>query len=122
MNLDEWKKRQQGEAFTLPSGLDVRLKGVDLLDLAALGKIPAPLAAAANRLVNNGMVRLDVEKFGEFVEVVDLVVAACLQEPAGLVAADLPIKDRLAIYNWACGGAAILQPFRGAPGKSTDAA
>jgi hypothetical protein len=35
MNLTEWRKlRTEGEAATLPSGLDVRLKRVGAMDLA----------------------------------------------------------------------------------------
>jgi len=122
MNIDEWRKRKgQGEQFTLPCGLDVTLKQADLLDMAALGKIPAPLAAAANRLINNGMVRLELEKLPEFLEVVDLVAQACLVEPE-IQVTELPAKDRMAIYNWACGGAARLEPFRGTPGEPADPA
>ena len=43
MNLDEWRARQQGEDYTLPSGLDVRLKKVALLDLVQRGQIPDTL-------------------------------------------------------------------------------
>jgi hypothetical protein len=46
MNLAEWRARQQqGEAFTLPSGLDVQLKKVALIDLAQAGQIPTTLRA-----------------------------------------------------------------------------
>lgn len=122
MNLDEWRKAQKGEAFTTPSGLDVTLKRADLLDMAAQGSIPTPLASAANRLLNAGMLRIDVEKLPDYMDAVDLVVKACMVDPELEDITELPAKDRMAIYNWASGGAAQLAPFRGKAGEPADAA
>ena len=114
MNLDEWRARQQeGEAFTLPSGLDVRLKKVALLDLVHIGQIPsdlrAPVAEMLKRKPDQGIDLTDLEKMGP---VLDVVARACIVEPAGLDVAELPSGDKQAIFNWANSAAAALRPFR----------
>ena len=114
MNLAEWRARQQeGEAFTLPSGLDVRLKKVALMDLAQAGQIPAtlraPVAEMLKRRPDQPVDLADVEKFGQ---VLDVVVRACLVEPAELDLAELSGNDKQAIFNWANQVAGKLEPFR----------
>jgi len=114
MNLAEWRARQQqGEAFTLPSGLDVQLKKVSLMDLAQAGQIPttlrAPVAEMLKRKPDQPVDLADVEKFGQ---VLDVVVRACLVEPAELDLAELSGNDKQAIFNWANQVAGKLEPFR----------
>lgn len=113
MNLEQWRARQAGEDFTLPSGLDVRLKRVSLLDLVQGGRIPqtlhAPVAEMMKRKPDAGVELADLEKFGG---VLDLVAAACLVGPDGLDVAELPAADKQAIFNWANEAAGRLQPFR----------
>jgi hypothetical protein len=113
MNINEWRKKNgEGEKFTTPSGLDVVLKRVSMLDLAAAGEIPVPLMTMANKIANDF---LDLQKLPEGIQVVDLVVTACLMEPkAGedFQVSELPVRDRIAIWSWAIGGAARLAPFR----------
>jgi hypothetical protein len=114
MNLPEWRARQQeGEAFTLPSGLDVRLKRVALLDLAHAGQIPttlrAPVAEMLKRKPDQAVDLGDLEKFGQ---VMDVVCAACLIGPEELEVQELPSSDRQAIFNWANAPAERLSPFR----------
>ncbi len=120
MNLEQWRaSRQGGEAFTLPSGLDVRLKRVALLDIVQAGQIPsdlrAPVAEMTKRKPDQAVSLDDLEKFGP---VLDAVAQACLVEPQGLDAAELPAADKQAIFNWANSAAAALQPFR--PEQSAD--
>jgi len=114
MNLQEWRtKREAGEAFTLPSGLDVRLKRVALMDLVQGGQIPQTLKAPVGELMKRKPDQTpdlsDLEKFGG---VLDLIAAACLVEPEGLEAAELPAADKQAIFDWANQGAGRLEPFR----------
>ena len=101
MNLAEWRARQQeGEAFTLPSGLEVRLKKVALIDLAQAGQIPttlrAPVAEMLKRKPDQAVDLADVEKFGQ---VLNIVVAACIVEPADLKPEELPSFDKQTIFN-----------------------
>lgn len=114
MNLQEWRARQQeGEAFTLPSGLEVRLKKVALMDLAQAGQIPttlrAPVAEMLKRRPDQSVDLADVEKFGQ---VLDVVAGACIVEPADLKPAELGSTDKQAIFNWANQVAGKLEPFR----------
>ena len=124
MNLEQWRARQQeGEAFTLPSGLDVRLKKVALLDLAHGGQIPvdlrAPVAEMLKRKPDAAVELADLEKFGG---VLDLVAGACIVGPEGLKAAELPSADKQVIFNWANQAAARLEPFRSGQGAGVESA
>ena len=124
MNLEQWRARQQeGEAFTLPSGLDVRLKKVALLDLAHGGQIPtdlrAPVAEMLKRKPDAAVELADLEKFGG---VLDLVAGACIVGPDGLKAAELPSADKQVIFNWANQAAARLEPFRSGQGAGVESA
>lgn len=114
MNLAEWRARQQqGEAFTLPSGLEVRLKKVALIDLAQAGQIPstlrAPVAEMLKRKPDQALDLGDVEKFGQ---VLDVVCKACIVAPAELDVAELGSFDKQVIFNWANQPAGKLEPFR----------
>ncbi len=117
MNLAEWRARQQqGEVFTLPSGLEVRLKKVALIDLAQAGQIPttlrAPVAEMLKRKPDQPVDLADVEKFGQ---VLDIVVKACIVEPAELDVAELSSFDKQTVFNWANQPAGKLEPFRRQP-------
>ena len=122
MNLTEWRARQQeGEAFTLPSGLDVRLKKVALLDLVHGGQVPAdlrtPVAEMTKRRPDQAVSLDDLEKYAP---VLELVAAACIVGPEGLTAAELPAADKQAIFTWANSAAAALQPFRAEQGADVE--
>ena len=119
MKLSEWRaKRDQGEEATLPSGLEVRLRKVSVLDLAQRGGIPATLRPKVSEYISKPPTAPTLDDLDDFSEVVDLVVAACLVEPAELVSAELPWGDRLAIYLWANEASGRLEPFRGEAGES----
>ena len=122
MNLAEWRARQQqGEAFTLPSGLEVRLKKVALIDLAQAGQIPTtlrvPVAEMLKRKPDQSVDLADVEKFGQ---VLDMVCQACIVEPAELDVAELGSFDKQAVFNWANQVAGRLEPFRHQPNGSVE--
>ncbi len=122
MNLAEWRARQQqGEAFTLPSGLEVRLKKVALIDLAQAGQIPGtlrvPVAEMLKRKPDQAVELNDVEKFGQ---VLDMVCQACIVEPAELDVAELGSFDKQAVFNWANQVAGRLEPFRHQPNGSVE--
>ncbi len=114
MNLDQWRAAKQGgEAFTLRSGLDVRLKKVALLDLVHGGLIPsdlrAPVGEMLKRKAEQPVDLTDLEKMGP---VMDAVAQACIVEPEGLKVSELGAADKQAIFNWANTAAAALRPFR----------
>lgn len=125
MNLDEWRKAQAGEEATLPSGLDVTLRKIMLIDLAKAGKIPETLRPAVDAMIARGggkdkpMTLADLE---EFANVVDVVAAACIVAPEGLQVAELPWPDRQAIFQWANEASANLQMFRKQQASALEAA
>jgi virulence-associated protein VagC len=105
MNLAEWRARQAGEEYTLPSGLDVKLKQVSLVDLAQGGRIPQTLRAPVDEIMKmREGDRLTVEDLQKFAAVVDLV--------AELDITELPFGDRQSIFSWANAQADALMPFR----------
>jgi hypothetical protein len=121
MDLKSWReKRIEGEQFDLQSGLSVRLRRCDLMDLAVLGNVPTPLVDEVDMLLSNTKTELKVEDFPRFAPVINLVVKACMIEPEIADQADethlgideLPMLDRFAIYNWAIRGLQPLVPFR----------
>ena len=121
MDLNTWReKRQNGEKYTLQDGLVVTLRRCDLMDLAEQGKVPTPLVDAANGLLSNTKTELNIEDFPQYAPVINLVARACIVDPATADTADedhlcveeLPVVDRLAIYNWAVQGVQPLAKFR----------
>lgn len=112
MNLEQWRKqRQQGEDANLPSGLTVQLRKVSMLDLAAKGDIPQTLKPQIDGLMR-GDSKVTLDTVHKFVEVIDLVVGACLAGPDGLQVDELTYQDKLAVFNWANEMTGKLEPFR----------
>ena len=132
MKLQEW--RQRGELVTLPSGLEVKLRPVNVLDLAVSGKIPAPLMEKLQPLISGKGKELEVSL--ETFEVLgpalnELAKAAAIDPPVAddpdddhLGVEELPAMDRLAIFKWAheASGAAKLEKFRAGQEQSVAAA
>jgi hypothetical protein len=121
MDLSEWRKaKSEGIKHTLPSGLVVRLRRVQLMDLASQGQIPAPLMGAAGELIESGKTDLTLENWPHFEEVFNLVAKSCIIDPPVVVKGDdqhlgideLSASDKLAIYNWANQVLAAVLPFR----------
>jgi len=125
MDLKAWREKRKGEKFTLPSGLDVQVQRVDLLDLAVKGGIPAPLVGSADAMI--GGMKVNVAQFTENEAVINLIVMACMIQPCvveektddddQVCVHELSMQDRLAIYNWANSGVARLMPFREKPSE-----
>lgn len=114
MQLEEWRAlRTQGEAATLPSELEVRLRRVSAMDLAEKGQVPQELRPQVERLIEGDKTRsVTLEEFEGFAEVINLVCAACLVGPEGLDLSELSYVDRLAIFVWANDATKKLQMFR----------
>ena len=115
MNLDEWRlQRAAGTVMVLPSGLEVTLRKVAVLDLAERGNIPLQLRPKLEKMLTSGSAKVvTLEDFQQHSEVVNLACAACLLAPAELDVTELPYGDRLAIFQWANEVTTALQPFRG---------
>lgn len=132
MNVSEWRKARQ-EARTLPSGLEVTLKRVSLLDLAARGNIPTTLSALADDVVSGTNKQITLSDFPKYAEIINLVVAACVVAPRivdtlndykendpalddVLTIDELPFEDRLDIFNTVNAPAQAVKPFRAESG------
>lgn len=126
MELKEWRAlREEGEPATLPSGLDVRLRRVNALDLATQGRIPQELHPQLDQFFQQGKTKangMTLEEFKEFSGLIDIVCMACIVAPAGLEATELPYEDRLAIFTWANEVSGKLKPFRRTEEKPVDVA
>lgn len=131
LDLKAWREqRKDGEEFVTPSGLGIRVKRVSLLDLAEQGAIPDGLSGMVDRALDAHAHSLNLKDIPGYGEMVNRVVMACVVEPAIVDDADadadhlgvneLPLKDRVAIYNWA-NAAAALVPFRSGEGEPTAA-
>lgn len=124
MNYSEYRKaRLEGELLTLPSGLEVRVKKVTLIDLALNGEIPQTLHAATDDLLRQGEAQLHTAGLVNYGEMIALVLKACLVDPAvgaesdetHIALKDIEADDKLAIFRWANRGAAQLEKFRAEP-------
>lgn len=118
--LTEWRATRQ-RVWSLPAcGLEVTTRKVDLFELVASGQIPETLDALAKRAANVGFGLEDIQ---EFMPLIDLTVKLCLVAPplgeqadeAHVLLTEIPISDRMAIFNWANGEATALAPFRSQP-------
>ncbi len=123
MDLQEWRaQRAQGEQAVLPSGLEVRLRKVSMMDLAEQGQIPEtlkPMLPELTKVAERGMTADDMTRMGALINV---VVAAALVEPVGLEASELPFFDRQAIFAWANDGGKQLALFRRETGEFVEVA
>lgn len=116
MNLEEWRAaRAAGEPGTLPSGLSVVLQKVHIMDLVSQGKIPQQLQPALERQLSHSKEKpqqMTTDELAAYYELTGIVTIACIKEPQGLTAEELPAEDKIAVYQWAMEGAQKLQPFR----------
>jgi hypothetical protein len=125
VKLKEWREQYNKiDEWTLPSGLEVKTGPVDMLRLMASGNIPAPLLALMQELQGGGQPEFNaVENLSEMTTFIDAIVGACLLEPipgevsddTHIVLSELPVGDRIAIFNRVMGGAASIAPFPAEP-------
>lgn len=118
MDLQTWREmRNRVEEVTLPSGLEVTLRKVELLDLVGQGDVPETLNVLVKKATSTGF---DVSDVKAFMPLLNIVTRACLVQPALSEEADaehltldeIPVGDRLAIFSWANQEADALGKFR----------
>jgi len=121
MNLSEWRQRAaETHDLTLTSGLVVKVKRIELIDLVASGEIPETLDALVVKATTTGFGVKDIK---EFMPLVNTITAACLVEPAiadapddtHITLSEMSVQDRLDIFNWANSAADALSSFRQKP-------
>ena len=123
MDLATWRSKKNGEKYTLPSGLVVRVRRVGLIDLAEQGEIPAPLVGLVEELLERNEVRLTLDDFKAYGEVALMVTRAAITEPAitdeptddTIGVAELDMADRISVFNHCNEGGRRLRPFREEP-------
>jgi hypothetical protein len=107
------------EEITLPSGLVVTVKHVTLEDVIMTGEIPKPLMGMITALQAQANSGLTVDQLADFMPVVDRTVRLAIVNPPvadvadddHLSIAELPAKDRLALFSWLVKPAEALAPF-----------
>ena len=121
-NLAAWRA-QRTQQLALPSGLVVTVHKAGLLDLAAQGSIPTPLADTVQAMLSEAesmeRVMLDLANFARYASVINIVVKAAVIDPpiadepdathVGIT--EIPMLDRLEIFNWAQQEGAALISF-----------
>jgi hypothetical protein len=123
MKLTEWRKKQV-EELELPSGLTATVRRVRLVDLAARGSVPTPLAGAVSEMLRGKKFdAASVADYAEYGKLVDLVVSAAVIAPPVAPTSDdehlgldeLTLEDKTAIFNWAHSEGDRLDGFRAEP-------
>ncbi len=130
----EWRKNRS-QLQILPSGNVMRLKQAGIFDLIELGSIPQTLSTEAAQMAGPGLNLKSISEadLRKYVQVVNLVVCACAEEPkvllrpvdnkgqpdmtafppeGSLYIDELTFSDRKAIFEWGNGLASRLRPFR----------
>lgn len=123
LDLTEWRAlKTHGEQAILPSGLEVRLRRVGMLDLAERGEIPEelkPMLPEMTKMAERGMTADDMRRMGGLMNV---VVDAALVWPEDLTASELSFFDRQAIFAWANETGRQLALFRRESGEFVEVA
>ena len=121
MNLEEWRLAQsQGEKILLPSGLEVIVGDIHILDLVVQGKIPQALVPILKAQMAGKAATVELDQVPVYVEMAGIVAMACIKEPQGLTIDELPTGDKLFLYERATGKSQKLQPFRQPAAQSVE--
>lgn len=118
--LSRWRAQRQA-TLPLPSGLSVRVRKIELLDLVGTGKIPAPMLSEFQRAAEPGadVAQVGMEKLLDVLPMINEVVLAAVVDPPVAKEADeehlgleeLPLNDKLTIFNWTQEEAVALAGF-----------
>lgn len=125
--LHDWKSKIGGEYnFLLPSGITVRLKKLNIVDLVLSGFVPISLFPAMVKLSENltkedGTKDVDQEDLKSFYNLLNKIVIKAVQTPKvtekgdknSISIFDVEVSDKLAIFMEVIDfkGAQDLQPF-----------
>lgn len=116
MNLQDWREQKaQSKAFTLPSGLEIQVRTVKVLDLAMQGKIPQTLMPLIAQGMDGGKITLTLENISQIAELAYVICRACVVGPEGLDVAELDYEDANSVVELVSEVTAGLQTFRGEP-------
>lgn len=134
----EFKKRRQGEMLSLPSGLVVKAKRVELQTMIMQGSVPNPLMETVSAALEKGqkadiskMVgvdegKIDLDMVNDMYEMVNAVVMESVIDPKVhpvpddegdrdddlLYVDEFDDTDKMFMFQWASGGTSDLEQFR----------
>lgn len=120
--LDEWKKKLEGVDFTLPSGLEVKLRPATVTDFLLSGEVPDTLTPMLKILDGSANSSEDeyLELMIKIAPLVNAIAAFVTIEPKFSLEPKgdetdimvMPGDDRLFIFNMVMGQGDDLKPFR----------
>ena len=122
-NLAQWRATRSQE-LTLPSGLNVWVKDVTMMDLMLTGKLPDGILDFVDQANEQGKTSIDLKQVAKngpgFNDVMDALIMQCVVEPPIAAMADddhlglneISGDDKLFIFNWANREVSELRPFR----------
>lgn len=136
-SIADFKKRKQGSLLTLPSGLSMTCRRVELRTFLKQGSVPNDLMPIIDQALNKGkevkvedMISkdggIDLDMVDDMYSMVDAVVCQVSVEPPvhpvpddeddrddGLLYVDeVDDEDKMFLFQWAVGGTADLAQFR----------
>lgn len=136
--VEEFKKKRQGQLLPLPTGLTIRARRPDVVQMLKQGSVINPLLEVVTGLVDKGKEvtvnslfggedeGIDLEKVKDMYEMVDGIVCAvfiepkCHPEPAEgedrsddlLYVDEVEAEDKMFLFQWVLGGTDDLAQFR----------
>lgn len=138
-NASDFKNRNKGTVLTLPSGLSLQAKRVDLQTFVLRGSVPNPLMDIVSEALKKGQKadvpammgmgeggEIDLEMVRDMYDMVsDVVIASVISPKVHPVPAEGEIRDddllfideidpedQMFIWQWACGGTSDVAQFR----------
>jgi len=120
MTLQEWREAQFN-TFALPGGLDIRVRRVDIKQIALAGDIPTPLMGLAQQVERGetgGKSELDLlqemRPYIHFLLRAAIVSPPVADEPSDthITLGEIPGSVQVEIFNWLLHEVAALSLFR----------
>lgn len=109
MNLQELrekraKQKNEGERGVLPSGLEVVLRPIKMIDFVMQGEIPQDLFPAIEKQMNGGKAPNTVAEIRQYGRLAKVVALAAIKEPEGVTEDDLDADDAMFVFNLVSAG------------------
>lgn len=136
--IGDFKKRKEGSLVTLPSGLTILGRRVELRSFLEQGDVPNPLIAVVEEALNKGSEAdidqitgfgtkgVDMDMVRDMYQMVDNVVVSVMVEPQChpkpedgverddnlLYVDEVDDEDKMFLFQWCTGGTSDLATFR----------
>ena len=121
--LQAWKARTAPRELELSDGFRVLIRPVEVMGLLLSGRIPMTLLRQMQDIQPGADGNYTPEDTIKMVPAIDAVVLAAVVDPPvtleggenSIAVGDIPLADRMAIFEEVNRPAAAMQPFRGQP-------